>query len=147
MNSSNDHNTVTMRSVALMLGLSGIIAVHVMDLPGKMQEVPYIGFMYIGVILAAGFLMHRVISGPNRRDFLAAAGLAAAVILGYVVNRTMGMPGATDDIGNWWEPLGFLSVVIEVWVVALGLTAARSVSLRSSAASPGPALVGVASLR
>lgn len=116
----------TMRSVALMIGLVGIIAVHVMDLPGKMEEVPYIGFMYIGVILVAGFLIHRIISGATRYDYLAAAALAAAVIVGYIVNRTVGMPGATDDIGNWWEPLGFLSVVVEAWVIVLGLMAARS---------------------
>ncbi len=119
-------HSATMRSVALMIGLVGIIAVHLMDLPGKMEKVPYIGFMYIGVILAAGFLIHRIISGATRNDYLAAATLAAAVIVGYIVNRTVGMPGATDDIGNWWEPLGFLSVVVEAWVIVLGLTAARS---------------------
>jgi hypothetical protein len=119
-------HSATMRSVALMIGLVGIITVHVMDLPGKMAEVPYIGFLYIGIILAAGFLIHRIISGATRNDFLAAAALAAAVIVGYVVNRTLGMPGAVGDIGNWWEPLGFLSVVIEAWVIVLGLTAARS---------------------
>lgn len=119
-------HSATMRSVALMIGLVGIIAVHVMDLPGKMEEVPYIGFMYIGVILLAGFLIHRIISGATRYDYLAAAALAAAVIVGYIVNRTVGMPGATDDIGNWWEPLGFLSVVVEAWVIVLGLMAARS---------------------
>jgi hypothetical protein len=119
-------HSATMRSVALMIGLVGIITVHVMDLPGKMAEVPYIGFLYIGIILAAGFLIHRIISGATRNDFLAAAALAAAVIVVYVVNRTLGMPGAVGDIGNWWEPLGFLSVVIEAWVIVLGLTAARS---------------------
>ena len=138
------HSSI-MRSVALMLGLAGIIAVHVMDLPGKMEEVPYIGFMYIGVILAAGFLIHRIIAGATRRDFLAAAGLAGAVLLGYVVNRTMGMPGATDDIGNWWEPLGFLSIIIEAWVVVLGLTAARSVARLPQETPPVPAAVGVSS--
>lgn len=120
--------TSTMRASALMLGLTGIIAVHVMDLPGKLAEVPYMGLMYIGVILAAGFLIHRVISGPTLHDYVASAGLAAAVLVGYAVNRTVGMPGAVDDIGNWLEPLGLLSLVVEVWVVAIGVTAARSIT-------------------
>ncbi|MDI1289799.1 MAG: twin-arginine translocation signal domain-containing protein [bacterium] len=138
-------HSATMRSVALMLGLAGIIAVHVMDLPGKMEEVPYVGFMYLGIILAAGFLIHRILAGATRRDFLAAAGLAGAVLVGYVVNRTMGMPGATDDIGNWWEPLGFLSIVIEAWVVVVGLTAARAFTRLPRAATPMPEAVGVSS--
>ena len=127
---SNDYRTV-LRSSALMLGLAGIIAVHVMDLPGKMAEVPYMGFMYIGVIAAAGVLIHRVISGPNKLDFLATAALAGAVILGFIVNRTAGMPGATDDIGNWTEPLGLLSLVIEAWVVLIAVQAARATGFSS----------------
>ena len=143
MNNSADKATI--RSAALVLGLASIIAVHVMDLTAKMQEVPYIGFMYIGVIVVAGFLIHRVMSGATRLDFLAAAGLAGAVIVGYVVNRTVGMPGATGDIGNWWEPLGFLSVVIETWVVVLGVTAARAAVLLSPVATTIPEAVGVSS--
>lgn len=123
--------TGTMRSAALMLGLAGIIAVHVMDLPGKLAEVPYMGVMYIGVILAAGVLIHRLITGPNQHDYLAATTLAAAVLVGFVINRTLGMPGATDDIGNWTEPLGLLSLVVEAWVVVMGLWAARACALVS----------------
>jgi hypothetical protein len=135
--------TTTMRSAALMLGLAGIIAVHVMDLPGKLTEVPYMGVMYIGVILAAGVLIHRLITGPNQHDYLAATSLAAAVIAGFVINRTIGMPGATDDIGNWTEPLGLLSLVVEAWVVALGLWAARASALVEGPATSVRAKVGV----
>jgi hypothetical protein len=97
--------TATLRSTAVLIGLAGIIAVHAMDLTGKMQEVPYLGLMYIGVI--------------------AAAALAGSVIVGFVVNRTVGMPGAMDDTGNWWEPLGLLSLMVEAWVVWQALAAAR----------------------
>lgn len=115
----------TMRSVAVIIGLAGIIAVHAMDLTGKMQEVPYLGFAYLGVIAAAGFLIERIVTRGSRFDFLAAAALAGSVIIGYVVNRTVGMPGAMDDIGNWWEPLGLLSLMVEAWVVWQALAAAR----------------------
>lgn len=133
------------RSNALVLGLIGMIAVHVMDLPGKLEEVPYLGVMYIVVILLAGFLVHRVISGATKRDYLAAAALAGAVIVGFVINRTVGMPGATDDIGNWSEPLGLLSLVIEAWVVYVALTAARATDLASNASTELRAKVSVTS--
>ena len=133
------------RSNALVLGLIGIIAVHILDLPGKLEEVPYLGVMYIFVILFSGFLVHRVMSGATKRDYLAAAGLAAAVIVGFVINRTIGMPGATDDIGNWSEPLGLLSLVIEAWVVYVALTAARATDLASNASTALRAKVSVTS--
>jgi hypothetical protein len=44
----------------------------------------------------------------------AAAGvLAAAIMLGYVLSRTSGLPAATLDVGNWTEPLGLASLVAE----------------------------------
>ena len=51
----------------------------------------------------------------------------SAVFAGYVINRTVGMPGATDDIGNWMEPLGVLALVCEAFVVWQGIAAARLV--------------------
>jgi hypothetical protein len=129
---NNNDYTTAVRSSAVLLGLAGIIAVHVMDLPGKMSEVPYLGFLYVGIILTAGFLMYRVIKGPTSIDFLAIAALSIAVILGYVVNRTVGMPGAMDDIGNWFEPLGLLSLVIEAWLILISLSAFRAMSDRTS---------------
>jgi hypothetical protein len=127
--------TATLRSTAVLIGLAGIIAVHAMDLAGKMEEVPYMGLMYIAVMLAAGYLMERIITRGAKVDFLAAAGLAGAVILGYVVNRTVGMPGAMDDIGNWWEPLGMLSLLVEGWVVWQALRAAMAVAPTAVASS------------
>lgn len=123
----NDYPSI-MRAAAVMVGLMGIIAVHVMDLPSKFAEVPYLGVGYLAVILVAGALIMRIVSGPTKWDFLASAGLAAAVFAGYAINRTVGMPGATDDIGNWFEPLGLLSLVIEAFVVVAAVWAARAMS-------------------
>lgn len=134
----------TMNATAVLIGLAGVIAVHVMDLPGKISEVPYLGVMYIGVIVLAGVLMQRIMKRPSHRDYLAVAGLAGAVFIGFVINRTVGMPGATDDIGNWLEPLGLLSLVVEGWLVAVALMGARLALRVEQAAPPIPvASVGI----
>lgn len=135
----------TMNATAILIGLSGTIAVHVMDLPGKISEVPYLGLMYVAVIVLAGVLMHRIMNGPSHRDYLATAGLAGAVFIGFVINRTVGMPGATDDIGNWLEPLGLLSLVIEGWVVAAALVGARLTSRSEQVVPSTPVQVGILS--
>jgi hypothetical protein len=105
------------RRVAVGLGLATVAAIHVLDLPGKFAETPYLGVFYIGLIAAALVIMERLFIAATRLDFIAAAGLAATVIVGYSINRTVGMPGATGDIGNWLEPLGLLSLVVEAFVI------------------------------
>jgi hypothetical protein len=37
----------------------------------------------------------------SRAPFAVAAGLAASVVAAFVIDRTIGMPNATGDIGNW----------------------------------------------
>lgn len=111
------------RRGAIALGLAGIAAVHVLDLPGKWEEVRYLGVAYVLVILASIVLIERVIVHGTKLDLLGSAGLSASVIVGFVINRTVGMPNAKDDIGNWLEPLGLLSLVVEAFVLWQALAA------------------------
>jgi hypothetical protein len=105
------------RRTAVTIGLMGIVGVHLADLPAKWEETRYIAWMYIGAILAGLFLIDRLVVKTSKRDYFASSFLSISVLMGYVVNRTIGMPGAKDDIGNWFEPLGFLSIVIELFAV------------------------------
>jgi hypothetical protein len=43
----------------------------------------------------------------------------AAVIVGYTLSRTTGLPQSTGDIGNWSEPLGLASLFVEGSLVVL----------------------------
>jgi len=106
------------RRTLVAIGLVAIAAIHVLDLPGKFEDGPtYLAVGYIGVILVSLILVERVIVKGSRFDFAASAALAASVFVGFVINRTIGMPGATDDINNWLEPLGLLSLRVEGFVV------------------------------
>ena len=114
------------------LGLLGIALIHLLDLPGKFGETPYMAWLYVGLIVAAGVLAASLVLGGDRWIWQAAAGLSASVILGYVLSRTTGLPQATDDIGNWGEPLGIASLFVEGAVIALG----AGVLLTRRAAAP-----------
>ncbi len=115
--------TSIVRRSLVAAGLFGIAAVHLADLPGKMEEVPYLGWAYIALIAASLLLAKVVVTRADRRLMAASAGLAAAVVLGFIINRTIGMPGAMDDIGNWTEPLGMISLLIEAAVIWVGARA------------------------
>ncbi len=43
----------------------------------------------------------------------AAGSLAGLTRLGFVLSRTTGLPGSDADIGNWSEPLGLASMLVE----------------------------------
>ena len=105
------------RRIAVGLALACLAAIHILDIPGKLTETPYIAGMYFALVVAAFVLMERLFTTGTRRDFLAAAALSTSVLLGFVINRTVGMPGAMDDIGNWLEPLGLVSLVVETFIV------------------------------
>jgi hypothetical protein len=117
---------VQSRRSAVVIGLLGLAAVHVMDLPGKWTETPYLAFAYIGIIAVAVILVESLIKEAIKAAFLASFGLALAVIFGYVINRTVGMPGSMGDIGNWFEPLGLLSFGVEAFLAWNAFAAFRA---------------------
>jgi hypothetical protein len=115
----------------LAIGLAGIAVIHAVDSVGKWTEVRYMFWLYMALIAASVGVGGAVLFSRSRAAVAAAAGLAAAVLAAYVVDRTVGMPNATGDIGNWTEPLGLASMVVEGLVVAVGLAALAPLASRS----------------
>jgi hypothetical protein len=124
------------RAVAIA-GLSGVALIHLLDLPGKLGETPYLGWMYMALMIGCVLVAAALLGSSDRRAWLAAGALPAGAIAGYVLTRTTGLPQATGDIGNWTEPLGLASLFVEGSLVALsgGVLALR----RSSAVATGRA--------
>jgi len=100
-------------------GLAAIAAIHAVDAVGKWSETRYIFWMYIAAIVAAIAVAGAVVFTGSRVSLLAAVAVAGSVLLGFVINRTFGMPNATGDIGNWTEPLGLTSMVVEAATIAV----------------------------
>ena len=46
-------------------------------------------------------------------------------VVGYAATRLTAFPMLADDVGNWLEPLGVVSVGSELIVIAMALTALR----------------------
>jgi hypothetical protein len=124
-------------------GLLGIALIHAIDLPGKLHETPYIGVLYIALIAACIGLVALAAFRWSDRLWALGAVLAASPLAGYALSRTVGLPKARDDMGNWGEPLGIASIVVEVITLAVCLAGARSaaaeVTRRSLAAGSAPA--------
>jgi Na+/proline symporter len=105
----------------LAIAALGVIAlVHALQLPDAFDETLYLGLLF--VLAAAGALLLAIALSrtDDRRAWLAATVLPALILLGFVLSRTSGLPAATDDVGNWREPLGLVSLVAESLLVGLG---------------------------
>jgi hypothetical protein len=104
------------------LGFGGMLAIaliHLLDVIGKIKETPYLGLMYIALMVASVAVAFYLLHTGSARAWAVAGLLAAATLTGFILSRTTGLPSASDDIGNWTEPLGLASLFVEGAMVIL----------------------------
>ena len=100
-------------------GLGGIALVHVLQAPDAFTETTYLGILFVGAIVTSLVLAAILTRTSDDRAWAAAGGLGALILLGYFLSRTSGLPDATNDVGEWTEPLGLASLVAEGLVVCV----------------------------
>jgi hypothetical protein len=114
--------------------------------PAYMQ-VGYYMIEVTGVVAGALLLTRRQV----RTAWFLAMGVAAGPFVGLVLTRTTGLPGAMDDIGNWSETLGLVSLFVEGALFALAaplfLLGVRTQPSRRVPAYPRGDTAGVPSQR
>jgi hypothetical protein len=99
--------------------------IHVKDQGGigVLKDPAYLGQGYrvleIAGLVAAVLLVLR----PGVTAWILAAGVAAGPLVGIIVSRSVGLPSARDDIGNWGEPLGLWAMAVEALLLIVALTA------------------------
>ncbi|HEY7135683.1 MAG TPA: hypothetical protein VIB48_11500 [Acidimicrobiia bacterium] len=120
-----------------VLGLFGIALIHFLDVFGKFSETPYLGVAYVFLMAMSVGAALRLVHSHSTAAWVLAGTVAALTILGYVLSRTTGLPGATDDIGNWEEPLGLASLFVEGAVVVLSAYALALRAPRTSGRARG----------
>src|SRR5574341_1629137 len=102
----------------------GTALTHVLDqggFPGTQD--PYYILILFYILEGAGLLTAVLLLARLPLDWLLALGVAAGPLLAYILTRTTGLPGHTDEIGNWAEPLGVASLVIEAALVVVVMVA------------------------
>lgn len=113
------------RLVGAALAL-GVAYVHVRDqggFPGS-KEPGYVGIGYYLLEATAVVLSLGLLAGARRHSvkvWALAVGVALGPLVGFVLSRGPGLPGYSDDRGNWTEPLALVSIAVEVSLLALTL--------------------------
>jgi hypothetical protein len=104
-----------------VIALLGIALIHLLDAIGKLEETPYVFWLYILLMAATAVVAVVLLRTDSRLAWLLVAGISAATIIAFVLSRTTGLPDFSDDVGNWTEPLGVASLWVEGSAVLLGI--------------------------
>jgi hypothetical protein len=136
MNSRGALDDAIARAVAIG-GLVSIALIHVLQLPVAFAAIGYLGVVFIAAAAACLVLAAVLTRTSDDSAWIAAGGLAGLILLCYVLSRTVGLPGFTEDIGEWSEAPGLASMVVETLLVFL--TAAVFVSRRQPMRGAGTA--------
>ena len=116
--------TTTRRLGAGALGLTGLL--HLVLAPEYLGQQAYVGVLFVLGGIAACVLAVRLWRTDDQLSWAAAAALAAGMAAGFVMSRTVGLPGFHESD---WEASGLLSVVLEAGVVAAALRATRPLAV------------------
>ena len=124
-------------------GISLIVVVgliHLINSPEDLQEGSYTGLLYLANFFGAWAAAVGIYRG-KRWGWALGLLVAGGAFAGYVISRTVGLPGLPVET-EWLEPLGVLSLVVEALFVGVFLAIlarpkeeTRAVDASSSASS------------
>ena len=115
------------RAVGAALAVA-VALIHVKDqggFPGD-KTPHYVGVGYYlleaaGLVTALALLISR--GRATAGAWFLSLGVAVMPLVGFVLSRGPGLPGYTDDKGNWTEPLALWSLLVEgVLLVLAGVS-------------------------
>ena len=141
-----DASTTTSRLPALaedpavravtVIGLIAVGIVHALEIPGQVSGAAWltIGFCLLAVIAPAAGLW--LLIRPSLLTWEAAGLVCALAAAGYVLTRSVPVPGDAGDVGNWLEPLGMASLITEAVVVILAAFILAGIYRTSHASRP-----------
>jgi hypothetical protein len=92
-------------------------AIHFIDAPGSFGDATYKGLLFVANGIAAVVAAFGIYRGERRWGWGLGVVVAGGALVGYIISRTVGLPGLAPDI--WLEPLGVLSLMVEAAFIAL----------------------------
>jgi hypothetical protein len=113
---------------------------HVPVIAPHLREAPYLGEEFIVLTAACALLGIAVLVCDSAAAYCLVATTCGLAIAGYAATRLLALPLVHDDVGNWLEPLGVLSVSAEAAAVVsavLALLPRRTRCAAAGAARPG----------
>ncbi|THF68875.1 hypothetical protein E7T06_14500 [Deinococcus sp. Arct2-2] len=112
--------------------LAGVAWLHYRDIPDKLGETPYLGWMYILLVAGCSAAGAWLLSHQWRSGYGLGLIISVGAIVAYALTRTTGLPNARGDIGNWAEPSGVLALLFEAAFAVLAVMQLRRAGVNSA---------------
>lgn len=100
-------------------------AAHLPVIAPHLAEARYMGVLFIALTVACLGLAAAVVRSDTPAIYTAAIVTCGLAIIGYAATRLVAFPQLADEVGNWLEPLGVLSVCAEAVVVLAAVRGMR----------------------
>lgn len=98
--------------------LLGSGAAHLPVLQEHLREARWMGSLFAAFALACASLAAALALSGARTLRIAAGALCTAAVLIYAATRLVAFPQLGDDVGNWAEPWGVVSITLEALAAA-----------------------------
>jgi hypothetical protein len=92
---------------------------HVGVAVDHLEEVPYLGWSFVAFIVLAAGIAGSLLLESRTVVWRAAFALSVATLALYAVSRTVGLPGASDDVGDWSNTAGIICGTAEIVVAVI----------------------------
>ena len=113
-----DQSDAAIRAVAA-IGLIAVGIIHALEFRGQLNGAAWLaagfGLLAVTAPVCALWLLAR----PGPLPWLGGGLMCLSAGFGYVLTRSVGLPGDRVDVGNWLEPLGITSLITEAVVIIL----------------------------
>ena len=104
------------RKAAIVAALA-LAAIHLVLAPEELEEMPYLGVLFVVGSALLVFAAVALIRGSMQRAaWMTGVLVSAGMFVGYLASRMTGLPGAERE--EWGSPLGMASLLLEVAFVA-----------------------------
>ena len=112
------------RSRWIIMVTAGISALaHIPVIGPHLREAPYMGEEFIVLTVACLLIAAAAAYLDSAAVYVGAITACGLAVVGYVLTRLVAFPMLSDDVGNWFEPLGVVSVIAESVTVGVSLFA------------------------
>lgn len=98
-------------------------AAHLPVLAEHLRAAPYLGVEFVVLIVGCASISVAVLICDSAALYSAAALACLLAITGYLATRMVAFPELSDDVGNWFEPMGVVSVSAEAVTASAALWA------------------------
>ena len=100
--------------------MAGIAAIHLVLAPEYFGEQAYIGVLFLFGAAAGAVIAGRLWRAADRAAWTVGAVMSAVMAIGFVLSRTVGLPGFHE---SEWELSGLISLLLEAGFAGMAIAA------------------------